>query len=254
VKRGNYDALYSALNRMANSLPELPTLKVRPDFRLHGSEISLSTAREIRRLEPFGSGNPTPLFYIPAAQIIAASPVGEGHTGMILRCEGFEVRAVMFGTAKNGFDFKPPDIVDLAASLDVNIYKNNETLSVIVRNIRKSACYGYYGGLFKTFLSGGQIGPDALRLRLRPTRGEFADVYRLLVSGGGTASLEAVCNAVCRRDMHFNYFKLLLIINVFTGSGLITLTSPPDSDSVTYRINRDKKIDLTASALLGRLG
>ncbi len=254
VSRENYDALYAALNRIANSLPELPTLKVCPDMRLRGNDISLSTAREVKRLEPFGSGNPAPLFYIPAAQIISLSPVGDGHTRMLLNFEGFEFNAVMFGTAKNGFDFKVPDIVDLAVSIDVNLYKNKEMLSIVVRNIRKSACFEYYSGLYKTFLAGKAIEPEALRQKLTPNRAEFAAVYRLLCAGSGSISLEASCKALCRRDAHFNYFKTLLINDVFTETGLVTFTNESGSDKVTYQINRDKKINLSASALLKRLG
>lgn len=254
VRRENYDALYASLNRIANSLHELPTLKVIPEFRLHGREISLSTAREIRRLEPFGSGNPTPLFYIPAAQITALSPVGEGHTRLIFCCEGFELRGVMFGTAKNGFDFKPGNIVDLTVTLDVNMYKNSETLNIIVKNIRKSACFEYYGSLYGDFLSGGTIKPPTLRLRLKPSRDEFAAVYRLLFSGGGSVSLESVCEDICRRDARFNYFKTLIIIEVFAQTGLVTFSREAGSDIITYHINSDKKIDLTKSELLKRLG
>ena len=255
VTRENYDALYTALNRIANTLPQLPTLKIRPDLRLRGGEISLSTARDIRCLEPFGSGNPPPLFYIPAAQIIAAAPVGDGHTRITAVCEGFTFNAVQFGT-RDGFAFSPPDIVDLAVSLDVNLYKNNETLSVIVRNIRKSACFAYYAGLYRDFASVGAAPPEALRERLKPTRAEFAEVYRYLCRGRLVASLEAACADICRKNSHFNYFKLLLAIDVFIETGLVKTEGDAKDGSLTYAVNNqsDSKIDLAASALLQRLG
>lgn len=253
VKRENYDALYASLIRIAGALPEPPTLKVRLDMKLHGREISLSTAREIKKLEPFGSGNPSPLFYIPAAQILSVSPVGTGHARIGLNCDGFEFTAIMFGAEKMGFDFKPSDIVDIAASLEVNFYKNSETLSVIVRNIRKSVCFGYYSGLYKTFLSGKNIEPDSLRIKLAPTRDEFAAVYRLMHSAGGRVSLETACKQICMRSARFNYFKLLLIADVFTETGLMTIEHEVDSDSIAFSINSDKKISLSSSALLKRL-
>jgi single-stranded-DNA-specific exonuclease len=253
VKRENYDSLYGALIRIASAESEPPTLKVHLDMRLHGSEISLSTAREIRSLEPFGSGNPSPLFYIPAAQILALSPVGTGHKRLTLNCEGFEFTAIMFGTDKNGFDFKTSDIVDIAASLDVNLYKNNETLSVIVKNIRKSSCFDYYAGLYKTFLSGQSLEPAELRLKLTPSRDEFTAVYRYLFTGNGKISLEETCKEICRRCSRFNYFKMLLIADVFSETGLVTKSSETGADIMVYSINRDRKIELSTSILLGRL-
>ncbi len=253
VKRENYDHLYSALNRIANAAPELPTLKVSLDMRLHGCEISLSTAREIRKLEPFGSGNTTPLFYIPAVQILAIAPVGNGHKRLTLNCEGFEFSAIVFGADKNGFDFKPSDIVDIAAALDVNLYKNNETLSVIVKNIRKSTCFEYFSGLYKEFLSGKPIEPEGQRQRLTPSREEFTAVYRYLYSRNGKISLQDACKEICRSITRFNYFKMLLITDVFAETGLVTIISKDGSENITYNINRDRKIELSSSTLLGRL-
>lgn len=254
VKRENYDELYTALNHQASIQPELPTLHVCMDMKLHGCEISLSTAREVRRLEPYGSGNPSPLFYVPAAQITALSPVGDGHTRISFNCDGFEFTAVMFNTAKNGFDFKVWDIVDLAVSLEVNLYRNSESLSVIVRNIRKSACFEYYTELYKSFLSGSPIASEALRARLKPDREEFAAVFRLLTRHEGKISLEKACKDICRVKPRFNYFKLLLIKDIFTEMGLIESDEyQDDGENITYRLRSGVKIDLAASALLKRL-
>lgn len=253
VKRENYDALYAALNHLASIQPELPTLRVCMDMKLHGYEISLSTAREVRRLEPFGSGNPAPLFYVPAAQITALSPVGDGHTRISFNCDGFEFTAVMFNTARRGFDFKVWDIVDLAVSLEVSLYKNTESLGVIVRDIRKSACFEYYTELYKSFLSGTPIASDALRARLKPDREEFAAVFRLLTRREGKISLEKACKDICRVKPRFNYFKLLLIKDIFTETGLIVSDGQDDGENITYRLRSGVKIDLAASALLKRL-
>lgn len=253
VLRQNYDALYSALIRIANSLPELPALKVRPECRLRGREISLSTAREIKQLEPFGCGNPMPLFYIPAVQITEISPVGDGHMRITFNCEGFEIHAIMFGAEKKGFDFNALDIVDLTATLGVNVYKNSETLSVVIRDIRKSACFEYYEELYRGFLDGKPFDPPTLKFRLRPDRSEFVDVYRLLVEKDGRISLQEVCKRICRRNLRFNYFKALVIVDVFAEMGLVEVNREAGSDIITYHINNEKRIDLTQSALLRRL-
>lgn len=253
VKRENYNSLCAQLNRLADTAAP-PTLKIKPDMRIKASEITLSTARQLRQLEPFGNGNPSPVFYIPAVQIISKTPVGNGHLRLTLNCDGFEFAAVMFGAEKKGFNFDIYDMVDVAASLEVNIYKNSETLSVIIKNVRKSACFKYFSGLYKRFRAGVPIEPSALCAKLSPRRDEFAAVYRLLRSKPGSVSLEAACRQIHFKDKRFNYFKMLLICDVFEETGLMELQMEHDSDSMKFRINDGIKVDLSSSALLRRLG
>lgn len=253
VKRENYDSLCSELMRLAKTAQTPPALKIKTDMRIKSGEITLSTARELRRLEPFGNGNPPPLFYIPAAQIISKSPVGNGHLRLTLNYEGFEFAAILFGAEKKGFDFNIYDVVDVAASLEVNVYKNSETLSVIIKNIRKSACFEYFGGLYGKFRAGAPVEPAALCAKLSPARGEFAAVYRLLRSKPGSLSLEAACRQIRLKDKNFNYFKMLLICDVFEETGLMEFKMEQGSDSMKFKINDGIKIELSSSELLRRL-
>ncbi len=256
VRRENYDALYQALQRQALALPEPPALRVRADLALSGGEVSLSTARDVRRLEPFGSGNPAPLFLIPAAQILEARPVGKGHLRLLLRCGGYEFPAILFGAQERGFPFRENDLVDFAAELTVSLYRNAESLSVVIRQFRKSACFENSRRLFEAFLGGAEI--DAARApELIPARAEFAAVYRLFrAAPDGGLSLEESCKSLCRANPHFNYFKLLLITEIFVREGLFDVRRSPDSDRaepVPKPLPPGAKIDLEASPLLRRL-
>ncbi|MFO7160747.1 MAG: hypothetical protein DIU81_004545, partial [[Clostridium] cellulosi] len=111
----------------------------------------------------------------------------------------------------------------------------------------------YYTELYKSFLSGTPIASDALRARLKPDREEFAAVFRLLTRHEGKISLEKACKDICRVKPRFNYFKLLLIKDIFTETGLIVSDGQDDGENITYRLRSGVKIDLAASALLKRL-
>lgn len=254
VKRENYDALYAALNRIATALPEIPTLKITPEFRLTGREISLSTARQIKQLEPCGNGNPTPLFYVTTAQITSLSPVGKGHSRIELCCDGFNIRAVMFNTKRDGFDFNVGDVVDFTATLDINLYKNSETLNIIIKNMRKSQCYSFYRSLYHDFLANDPIEPPTLRLKLKPDRSELVLCYRAFYSGGSRVNLEDVFKKIFSKDRKFNYFKLLIAIDVFREMGIMIYDIDSESSRITYSLNSDNKVDLKNSSLLKRLG
>ena len=66
-------------------------------------------------------------------------PLANGkHLRLKLRRENCDYSAVMFNVPPEKLPFKIGDTVDLAVTLDVNVYNNTESVSVIVRNIRKS--------------------------------------------------------------------------------------------------------------------
>ena len=254
IKRENYDAFYKALLHSAEMHSELPHLTVHLDCSLTPREVSLSTAREVRDLEPCGNGNEEPLFYLPNAQILGITPVGVGHVRLTMSYGGFEFRAILFGAEKKGFDFAENDIVDLAVTLDVNVFRNAEYLDVCVKQIRKSTCFEYYRSLYEKFTSGKSDAPKSEETSvLKPVRGEFASVYRYLRAHDSNVSLETMCKAVRRIHPTFNYFKLRLCIDVFRETGLLSDGRVDDDNMITYKLNDKIKVDINASALLARL-
>lgn len=253
VKVENYDMLYSSLNRIAMELPEIPTLKISPEYRLLGKEISLSTAQQIKKLEPFGTDNPTPLFYATTARIDELTPVGKNHLRIVMSCDGFSLRTIMFNGLRDGFIFEVGDVVDFAFTLDINLYKNNENLNIIVRNIRKSHCYNYYEDIYRSFMVGEPITPITLKFRLKPTRDEIGAVYKNLVQHPGQISLEQIFKNVYKTNKKFNFFKVLISIDVLKELKIIDYHREENSDMITYSLNQNTKANLKDSSLLKSL-
>jgi single-stranded-DNA-specific exonuclease len=59
-------------------------------------------AERIARAGPFGAGNPTPRFVLPAVRVVQPALVGNGHVRCILAGEGGGVRAIAFRARENG--------------------------------------------------------------------------------------------------------------------------------------------------------
>ena len=93
------------------------------------------------------------------------------------------IQALKFFCSTEDFPYNIGDRVDIAVTLDVNVYKNTESLSVIIKDIKfTDVDYKEYIDslrVFESFCRGEQVDNDALKTII-PDRNDFAVVYRLL--------------------------------------------------------------------------
>jgi single-stranded-DNA-specific exonuclease len=82
----------------AHLTPELLTPRERVDAVASGSELQLSLAEELAKLEPCGIGNPRPRLLIPGSRFVDLRPMGEGrHARFLVSSGGTRARAIAFG-------------------------------------------------------------------------------------------------------------------------------------------------------------
>lgn len=253
VRREHYNALYSALITYAQAMPEQPKLRLYLDCELEPEELTLETAKSLSILEPCGSANPSPLFYIEGVSVNTVTPVGGGsHLRLGCRKDGARFEAMAFHADKRGLEIKPGDSLDLAVSLDINQFRGRESLSVIIRDIRPAIPHRRQKLLYESFLQGRLSSSEQVYLPAAvpvPAREEFAAVYRVLSSSGQQeVDLDMICTRLCGQIKTFGYFKLRLILDVFNELGLITYTV--QGELLGFEINREKKVDLNTSQLL----
>lgn len=97
VMRDQFDNFYNFLkDNLKHQLETLePTLEI--DGILTPSGATLDLVHELKRLEPFGNGNPTPKFCIHKAKVTYAEPVGVNHIRCTLEGEdGTRLKAMAF--------------------------------------------------------------------------------------------------------------------------------------------------------------
>lgn len=106
------------------------------------NEKTLEFAAALQKLEPFGEGNPVPLFCVKGAHISNAYTMGSDGQHLrfnIASADGICINCVLFSRAN---DFK--DIVfsgsrvDVAGELDINEYRGERKLQIKVKDIRVS--------------------------------------------------------------------------------------------------------------------
>lgn len=180
-----------AMYEYADSIDEMPLPELKLDCKLNPSLLDVSLLDSIAPLEPFGAGNPSPLFGLYNMRIDEIKELSSGkHRKLTLSRENTIVTAMCFNTDITGFSYMVGDTVDLAVALDKNYYQGNVYLSVIVRDIKFSSVDSeaqlISERIFERFSTGRSIKTCDARSIL-PVRDDFSLVYRYLRSAGGYA-------------------------------------------------------------------
>ena len=244
IKKENYEALCKQLRAYAAEHP-CPLPELRLECELVADDLTLEGARQCAMLEPFGCGNPEPLFCLSSAYVVSVTPLKGGkHLKLGLAFRGRRAEALFFGADKAGISVAPGDMVDLAVSLAVNSFGGTERLELIARGLRPARALESGRKLYLRELCGGS--------GTAPVRDDFIKVYRALrAHASGNVRYGELLGAVGGDCGPRSFANVLVILDVFSETGLMEWSR--EGDGIQFSINRDVKIDLGASELLRRL-
>ena len=155
------------------------------DASLTLGTADMKLADELTYLEPFGVANPTPQFMISDLRILSIFPIGGGkHTKLVLGDGLSSIQGVCFGVGGFDFKFNRDDRVDIICKLNINEFRNEKTLQLVISDIRTSEKYieeiSESECRYKQMISDGNARLDGDDV---PTRVEIGNVYRLLREG-----------------------------------------------------------------------
>lgn len=224
VKKEHIDAFIEKINRYAEEHPvPVPTLEL--DCKLNPAQLDVEVAKSLSLLEPFGAGNPTPLFGLYDMTIRDIVEIGGGKHLRLQVARGNTVLEVLkFSTPRAGFPYEIGDTVDLAVTLEAGWFQGREKLSVYVRDIRFSdtddESIFSTKELFEKLCRGDDLTPAEARA-ITPTREEFAVVYRYLrACSGYRYPLDILLH---RLDSDISYGKLRVILECMNELSLIQI-------------------------------
>ena len=231
----------------------MPAPVLELDCKLNPAQLSVDLARGLSLLEPYGSGNPTPLFGLYNMTLRDIREIGGGrHLRLTLSRGENHVYAMRFSTTLAEFPYQIGDIVDLAVTLDINDYNNTESLSVFIRDIRFSGQDEdeiiSSKELFERFCRGDAITPEEASA-LTPSREEFAVVYRFLRAENG---YRYPFDALLYRLGGISCGKLRVILECMNELGLIRISE----GMYDFRIKMCEvsgKVDLNSSLIIKKL-
>ncbi len=232
VSRENFDAFKKRMNEYAVSAFSKCSLdkNLEIDCSIDTSEITIESVDEISKLEPFGLSNPAPLFCCNSMHVVSMTSIGENkHTKMLLKKDGKTFVALLFGRQTSELPFLEHDNVDIAFNMDVNNFKSQQTVQLIVRDIKlsKPLCNNIQKE-YEKYLEL-KNGCGKLTEAQIPDRDHFRAVYTMLKKHFFDCSASVreidICHLIrlikLKFDFEISLSKALLVFDVFEECGII---------------------------------
>lgn len=252
LKPENIEAFRKRLNQYAaEHFPQMPTQTVTLDCKLNPAALSVSMAQSLTQLEPFGNGNPQPVFGLFNMELSNVTPVGGGgHLRLTLEKNGAVITAMRFNTKPEELPYHIGDKIDLAVQLEAREFRGQPSLTVIVRDM-KFAAFDTEKNIaslasFEKWQRGEVLSAEDKK-RLYPDRACLAAIYRALRTVNGKETDQVRFVSQFGKDMTLGLFKTALL--VFEERGLVHSEIADDTFTATL-IETSGKTDITRSPVL----
>lgn len=254
LKSDNIEKFRIKINEYANSQQQMPLPELVTDAKLNPAALDVELAKQLTYMEPFGAGNPTPIFAVCNMQITQIKPLANNkHLRLTLKRDNTQITALRFSVSTQQFPYRVGDVVDLAVTLDQNEYNGNVSLTLIIKDIKLSNADNermikesrLYDKLCCDFpLSQKQA------LYLYPNRNDFALVYRYLRQNGGFDF--PIDILVMRLENKVNYAKVCVILDALRETGLINYTLRFNGVSIKI-LDANGKVDLENAPIMQKI-
>ena len=252
LKPENIEAFRKRINQYAaEHFPQMPTQTVTLDCKLNPAALSVSMAQSLTQLEPFGNGNPQPVFGLFNMELSNVTPVGGGgHLRLTLEKNGAVITAMRFNTKPEELPYHIGDKIDLAVQLEAREFRGQPSLTVIVRDM-KFAAFNTEKNIaslasFEKWQRGEALSAED-KNRLYPDRACLAAIYRALRTVNGKETDQVRFVSQFGKDMTLGLFKTALL--VFEERGLVHSEIADDTFTATL-IETSGKTDITRSPVL----
>ncbi len=248
----NIDLFRKKINEYAASLDDIKFPVLNIDCRLNPAAIDKELLDALSTLEPFGAGNPVPVFGLFNMKIDAIQAVSEGkHIRIMLSKGDTKISAMRFGVSPHEFPFKKGDTIDLAVTVEPNEYLGEIRPSVHVKAVRGtgmddlSVLKGF--SLYEKIKRYENLTYEEKSIA-RPEREFMLDIFKFVKSNGGWKyDIESLCyrlgdngSQLCKVAVSLDAMLELNVL-VRDENGTICLPSNP------------VKADLSSSELLNYL-
>lgn len=208
IKEENLAAFRRRLCAYAESLPGKAGAgqPLRIDCKIDADALSAQQVEGLSVLEPFGTGNPQPVFCLENVLVSGLFAIGAGkHTRIKINGEN-GIDAVCFGMPPDSLGVCAGERADIAVHAEINEYRGRRSVQLILCDIR----------------------PCATGTAQCPTRADFAALWKHLVSlGANDIQLESAGSLAeqlqARQEKPFSPACALTCLEVFDELGLIQM-------------------------------
>lgn len=253
LNNGNIPLFREKINRYAAAL-SMPYDILNIDCKLNPAFLDISLAESLRCLEPFGAGNPKPVFGLYNMTLEELVPLKNNkYLKLVLSREKSRVQVMNFSISPEQFPYIPGDKVDLAVTLDINEFKGFQNLSVLLKDIRFSQCQNEdmikSQRIFENFCKGLKLSPEELS-SICPDRMDFALLYRYIRDHKGFAyPVEILCG---RLGYKLSLGKIKVMLEAMNELGLIEIYEGIHKTEIRY-IHIEEKVDLESARIMKQI-
>ena len=253
VERSNLEVFKQKLNEYASEKLASPDSvpKTFIEAEISEDDVTLEMVAELSKLEPYGAKNPEPIFVLRDISITELVPLSMGkHTRLSAHKNEHDISAVFFGHNLLTEGFAVGDEVDIVCSININEFRGNKSVQLIVRDIDFSDAVWREIELAEKEFSDIVNGTLKISKEDIPSRADFAAVYHVLRDIGYTKGKTVSIMKLTASISEISYLKAKVILKVFEECNLIELSQ---AGLATYHIKRleaDSKRNLSDAPLM----
>lgn len=139
IETSKLEEFNKRLNISAQKLltPEILSRKLKIDCQLNPDLITWGLVKELKNFEPFGLGNPSPVFLTKGMEVVDVKFLGKdkNHLKLKLKKDKNYFDAIGFNLAKDFKKLKAGDKVNLVYSVEENIWNGTKNLQLRIRDL-----------------------------------------------------------------------------------------------------------------------
>ena len=252
LKPENLQEFKKQINAWAkNNYPVIKHNGINIDACVNLKEMNIEDVEQISLLEPFGQGNPSPLFVLENLKLEAIYPISEGkHCRMKFSQDNNTFFAIMFGMSPENMVYKIGDKVDIIVS--ISIYKGQTKLiSGKIKELRPytlNDAYIDYVELYESYSNKIELSKNEL-IKICPSREDIVNIYKEICNKSINLS---DLKPIFKKTGEENSGKILIALDVLIELGHIEIRK--ENSILKYvKAKETKPKPLTDSVLLNNL-
>lgn len=235
------------------------TSTLRVDADLADAELlTLENVDDLARLEPFGTGNPQPVFSLTGVTVNAITPVGKGrHTRLKVSRGDRHFDAILFSCPPEETGLTAGGRADLAFHAQINVFRSNRSVQLTIVDWKAAPSLSQLDKmLYERWKQGDRFSDQELAM-LVPERQDFVAVWRYLSAHAASnlfqeSPIRLARNIARSAGQWEPYSRTMICLEVLQERGLIRFTHRANQLQIRIQPTRNK-VDLEASQIMRAL-
>lgn len=227
----------------------MPVPVLTADIALTSDLLTMENVSGLSVLEPFGSDNEKPIFYVEGITRNISGLSGGKHS--LIKCEigGKNFEILKFGTSPHEIPVRSGELFMAAVSLGINEFRGQKSISMIAEDILPPSLdqkkYFAAYSAFEAFMRSEEL-PAGYYPVMLPNRNTALRIY----SGIPESGINSDELYIKLMDEKLNYCRFCTAVEALRELGIIAVSS---KDGRLFRLPVTKKNDLASAPILLRL-